>query len=130
MIDPVGSKARCGSAVFSVNELSTTSVGAAVPCTEAPSAAAANASAPIPASSRCHFDLRTSECLTLLLLSNGFGATPAADPIRDRARSQARGPRRRRRRWTAFGLKPAGGAPAFAELEERRLLGGATIEGV
>src|SRR6478752_7206288 len=89
MIDPVGSNARCGSAVFSVNELSTTSVGAAVPCTDAPSAAAANASAPTPASSRCHFDLRTSECLTLfLLLRNDVGATPAADPIHGRAPRQ------------------------------------------
>src|SRR4051794_21264434 len=44
-IDPVGSNARCGSDVFNVNELSTTSVEDALRCAVAASAAAVQASA-------------------------------------------------------------------------------------
>ena len=47
MIDAVGSKARCGSDVLMVNELSTTSVGAAAERVVAPNAASAHTRAMI-----------------------------------------------------------------------------------
>src|SRR6185503_5594062 len=62
-IDPVGSNARCGSDVLSVNELSTTSVDDASRCAVAASAAAVQASATraTRGSVSCH--LRTRERL-------------------------------------------------------------------
>src|SRR3954452_1179231 len=53
-IDPVGSNARCGSAVLSVNELSTTSVEPAVRCDVAPKAAVAQPSASNAATETSH----------------------------------------------------------------------------
>ena len=47
MIDAVGSNARCGSDVLIVNELSTTSVGAADERVVAPNAASAHTSASV-----------------------------------------------------------------------------------
>ena len=54
MIDAVGSNARCGSEVLIVNELSTTSVGAAACLAVAPKAAAAHASTARAASGMSH----------------------------------------------------------------------------
>src|SRR6478752_7869820 len=64
-IDPVGSYARCGSAVLSVNELSTTNVDPAARCELAASAAAAHTSAVSATSGTIRRHLRNVERLTV-----------------------------------------------------------------
>jgi hypothetical protein len=71
MIDAVGSNARCGSDVLIVNELSTTSVGAADERVVAPNAAIAHTSASVPKSGSSQTARRTGDRLTLSLLFSG-----------------------------------------------------------
>src|ERR1700736_3386607 len=65
MIDAVGSNARCGSDVLMVNELSTTSVGAADERVVAPNAASALTSASVAVSGSSQAARRTGNRLTV-----------------------------------------------------------------
>src|SRR5207245_6272544 len=70
-IDAVGSNARCGSDVLIVNELSTTSVGAADERVVAPYAASAHTSASIAESGSSETARRTGDGLKTGLLFSG-----------------------------------------------------------
>src|SRR5437868_12362707 len=71
-IDAVGSNARCGSEVLTVNELSTTSVDEALRCVVAASAAAAQASDTSAASGNVSRHLLTGELLNWTPLLGGL----------------------------------------------------------
>ena len=121
-IDPVGSNARCGSEVLSVNELSTTNVDPAARCELAASAAAAQASAVSATSGTISRHLWKVErlnstpcCSRVAFQTIGL---PARPPVGERLR---RLPRR---------LQPAGGAPLRGQLHQRRLLDRAAVERV
>src|SRR6478672_9021961 len=120
-IDPVGSYARCGSAVLSVNELSTTSVLLAALCDVAAIAAAVHTSAATTASGTASRHLERRE--RLIYDSSCGGVSTLFDALR----TDQVGKRRRR---PALGLQPAGRRATAAQLQKRRLLDRAAVEGV
>src|SRR6476620_7102410 len=121
-IDPVGSNARCGSEVLSVNELSTTNVDPAARCELAASAAAAQASAVSATSGTINRHLWNVERLTVCLLGSIPGGL-------SRLFGSRRGPQvGERLRRLPRRLQPARCAPRSRQLQQRRLLDRAAVE--
>src|SRR5207248_11437711 len=120
-IDAVGSNARCGSEVLTVNELSTTSVDEALRCVVAASAAAAQARDTSATSGNVSRHLLTGELLNWTPLLGGLST------LLDVLRPGEVGQRLRR---GPFRLQPAGGSPAAAQPQKRRLLDRAAVERV
>src|ERR1700751_4143740 len=122
MIDAVGSNARCGSDVLMVNELSTTSVGAATERVVAPNAASAHTRAVIVVSvsskTRLTMGLLFLRGIRPMTLFDGGRAGEVVAP-------DARWLRRR-----TFGLQPARRGPSILQRHERRLVDLTTVKHV
>src|SRR5579864_2465644 len=102
MIDAVGSNARCGSDVLIVNELSTTSVGAADERVVAPDAASAPTSASVAVSGSSQAACRARDRLTVRPpVSRGIGLMTLFD---DRSVREFGSANRRRGRGFALRL--------------------------